>query len=87
METPIFAVFDSKAECYGRPLFIASRGLAVRSFTDEVNRDAPDNAMFKHSADFRLCLIGLWDDATGSFSTPTVPEILCWGSSVSLKEY
>lgn len=68
----IVAVYDSAAACYGRPVFSASLGLAVRSFTDEVNRVADENPMNKHSKDFVLFEIGSYDDGVGRI-TPVDP--------------
>lgn len=81
MRQIICAVFDVAAEVYGRPIFTGAVGLAVRSFTDEVNRIAPDNAMHTHAADFALYQLGVFDDNTGLFETAQ-PKRLCVGSDV-----
>jgi hypothetical protein len=61
----VCAVFDSATQAYQRPIFVPSRGLAVRSFNDEVQRQSPDNAMYNHPDDFELRFLGLFDDNTG----------------------
>jgi len=76
----VCAVFDVAAGCYSRPWFFASKGLAIRTFQDEVARDAPDNAMFKHPADFRLFYLGRFDDNAGRFDCVASPELLLNGS-------
>lgn len=61
----VCAVKDLAAGLYGRPIFVARAGAAVRSFTDEVNRSAPDNTMSAHPSDFELYQIGTFDDERG----------------------
>jgi hypothetical protein len=59
----VFAVFDSKAEVYGTPIFFGSRGLAIRSFDQECNRE--ESQIFKYPGDFTLFQIGEYDQDTG----------------------
>lgn len=75
MRQMVCVVRDVKSEMYGRPFFVPSTGMAIRSFDDEVNRDAPDNVMHQHPGDFALFHIGEYDEAVGlvkSFDTPVV---------------
>ena len=65
MKLYMFAVFDSAVQGFGRPIFGQSVGQVVRSFSDEVNRNAPDNPYFKHPEDYELRLLGQFDDETG----------------------
>ena len=44
MRSVVLAVFDSAVQGFGRPMFFQSLGVAIRSFTDEVNRSAEDNS-------------------------------------------
>lgn len=69
MKLLIVSVFDQAANAYNRPYFSPSLGLAIRSFTDEVNRDAPENPMFAHPADFSLAHLGFFDDNSGLLQT------------------
>lgn len=63
MITRVFALFDSKAECYGTPFFMSNRNMAVRAFSDLA---ADRNTLVaKHSEDFTLFEVGSFDDATG----------------------
>lgn len=80
----ICSVKDRAADAYGRPLFVPSVGLAIRSFTDEVNRDAPDNQMFHHSDDFDLFELGTFDDNTGIIECYAVPKQLALGKQVKV---
>jgi len=75
MQLFICSVHDSAAQAYNRPFFAPSIGLAIRSFKDEVNRDSPDNPMFKHSDDYSLHQMGTFDDADGKI-TPTETPVL-----------
>lgn len=78
----VCAVFDKAAECFGRPFFAGSVGLAVRGFSDEVNRRSPDNPMSQHPADFVLYHLGSFNDAEGTFELFPRPERLQLGTNV-----
>ena len=79
MKYIVVAVFDAAAGAYARPAFVGSKGIAVRSFQDEVRREAPDNQMHSHPMDFVLYFLGFYDDILGSFECG-VPVILLRGS-------
>lgn len=64
----VFSVKDTNAETFGRPFFVPAVGVALRSFADEVNRDASDNLYFNHPEDFILYSLGIWDDNSGIFT-------------------
>jgi hypothetical protein len=58
-----FAVYDTKAQCYAPPFFMASVGSAVRAFGDLANdRQSTIN---KHPEDYILYEIGTFDDNKG----------------------
>lgn len=79
--TRAVAVFDKVAGFYQTPFFVPSRGLATRSFIDEVNRNDDKNQFFKHAADFDLYELGLFDDHTGLFVAHAAPDLIIQGSS------
>jgi len=70
----VVSVKDRAAEVFNRPFFVPHRNVAVRDFTDEVNRSAADNPLNKHPDDFDLYLIAQFNDITGEFTfdSPTV---------------
>jgi hypothetical protein len=80
----ICAVKDRAADAFGRPLFVPSVGLAIRSFADEVNRSDSENQMFNHSDDFDLYEIGSFDDNTGIIECHPQPKLLSLGKSVKV---
>lgn len=67
MKLVVCSVFDSAAQAFMRPMFVPARGLAVRAFRDEVNRNDPENSMYSHASDYELFEIGEFDDSTGRF--------------------
>jgi hypothetical protein len=77
----VFAVRDLKSEVFGRPFFAVSLGTAIRSFDDEVNRQAPDNDMYNHSEDFQLFALGKYEDTDATFDT-SLPKLLVSASDV-----
>ena len=73
----LFAVCvkDRAADVFNRPFFVPHRNVAIRDFTDEVNRVAVDNQLNKHPDDFDLYLLGEFDDSRGVFSN-NEPQVL-----------
>ena len=71
----VVCVKDRAAEVFNRPFFVPHRNVAIRDFTDEVNRVAADNQLNKHPDDFDLYLLGEFNDNTGEFSI-SFPQIL-----------
>jgi hypothetical protein len=71
----VVCVKDRAAEVFNRPFFVPHRNVAIRDFTDEVNRAAADNQLNKHPDDFDLYLLGEFNDNTGEFSIST-PHVL-----------
>lgn len=63
MKTKMYAIYDSKAESYGTPFFMPTRGMAIRAFSD-LARD-PNSSVSKHLTDFTLFEIGFFDDSKG----------------------
>lgn len=61
----VVSVMDTAVGAFGRPVFVASTAVAIRSFSDEVNRVDANNEMNKHPDDFYLYEIGSFDDSSG----------------------
>ena len=74
MKLLAFSVFDEKAAVFGSPIFCATRGLAVRSFSDAVNQK--DSPLYIHASDYKLYLVGEFDTVNGSFTVVTTPEFM-----------
>lgn len=56
----IFTVYDSKTEAYLPPFFLRSTGEACRSFEEACND--PNHPFYKHSPDYTLFELGVFDD-------------------------
>ena len=82
MKLTLCTVKDRAADAYGRPMFVPSTGIAIRSFSDEINRQDNDNQMYNHSDDFDLYELGEFDDNTGLFSLHEQPKLLTLGKQV-----
>lgn len=82
MKQVIIAVRDSKADAFGRPFFVASTGIAIRSFDDEVNRKDNENQMFNHPSDFALYELGTYDDSTAMIECYPQPKLLVQADQV-----
>lgn len=79
----ICAVKDTAVQEFGTPQFVMANGQAVRSFKDEVNRRADDNALSKHPDDYEMYSVGEFDTASGLFVTHP-PELLIRGKDCLL---
>lgn len=80
----IVSVRDSAANAFGRPLFVQSQGVAMRSFADEVNRVDPQNEMNKHPEDFELFELGTFDDRSGGLMFFDKPKSMVTGKQVRI---
>lgn len=82
----VISVKDRAADAYGRPAYVPSLGVGIRSFTDEVNRGDRENQMYNHPDDFDLYDLGTFDDSTGLFSLHDIPKVICLGKQVKVRE-
>ena len=71
----VVAVKDLASNTFGRPFFVPHSSVAMRSFTDEVNRVGSDNLMNSHPDDFELWHLGLFDEERGTFSCEGVNRL------------
>lgn len=78
----VISVFDTAAQVFARPFFVTATGQAIRDFTDEINREAQDNPLFRHPDDFILYQLGEFDDETGSIRSSEIPSVLVRGKDV-----
>lgn len=67
MRMSVFAVYDSATGAFMQPFFAPTKGSAIRSFQDAVN-DAK-HEFHRHASDYTLFILGVFDDAGGSFET------------------
>lgn len=80
MKHLLVSVFDSKVGAFSQPFFVRTKGEAIRSFTDAVK---DSGTMFaKHPADYRLYVIGEFDDNDGRLIGSGNPEPLIGADEV-----
>ena len=84
MKQIVVAVRDSAVLAFSRPFFVPANGAAVRSFSDEVNRQAGDNPMWGHPDDFELWRLATFDDEAGLFVQED-PTCICRGKDVAVR--
>ena len=84
MKLVLCSVKDRAADAYGRPMFVPSTGVAIRSFSDEINRQADDNQLYNHPDDFDLYEFGEFDDNNGQFVIYEQPKLLSLGKQVKI---
>lgn len=67
MRYKIVAVRDRAADVFGVPSFVLSTGAAIRSFSDEINRQVEKGVLAEHPDDFDMYELGEFDDSDGLF--------------------
>lgn len=77
----ICCIRDTAADSFNVPIFLRSTGVAIRTFTDEVNRAADDNPLYKHPDDHDLYMLGHYEQETGEFEIDA-PRMLARGKDV-----
>lgn len=85
MIVQVLSVRDRAAETFGRPIFAAAIGVAVRELTDEVNKVAADSLLARHPGDFELLHLGTFDDREGHFELFRIPVLICSCSSLAVQ--
>lgn len=84
MSLQLFAIRDAKVGAFMTPSFMQSEGQAIRTFSDEINRAAEDNILYKHPHDFELYALGVWRSADCTFEMLSSPKLLVTGLSVKI---
>jgi hypothetical protein len=86
MNMVVISIKDTAAGAFGRPAFVASEGVAIRQFQDEVNRKSDDNQLYNHPDDFHMYYLGMFDDIDGTFKLLDIPKVICRASDVMIRE-
>jgi len=81
MKLTVCTVRDIKAESFGTPFYVPALGIAIRSLTDEVNKNE-NSQLRNHSGDFDLYELGLYDDANGQHLLYEVPKLILNASTL-----
>lgn len=78
MIVKLFSVYDVKAEVYNAPMPFKTNGEALRSFSDMASRS--DTMIGRHPGDFKLVVLGEFDDMTGVIVSAVPPVTLGFAS-------
>lgn len=82
----VVSVVDAAVGAFGRPIYVAALGVAIRIFQDEINRvtghQEEPNMLNKHPEDHTLYHLGEFDDVTGQHRLLPAPVALVKGSDV-----
>ncbi len=81
MKYVVVSIKDRAADAFGRPAFVPSVGVAIRSFSDEINRSDSENQMYAHPDDFDLFELASYDDSTGIVEMLAQPKLLILGKN------
>jgi len=83
MKLIVCSVRDKATEVFSRPFYVATAAQAIRTFTDEVNRQGDDNQFNKHPTDFDLYELGSFNDEDGHTDCIN-PRLLITGVNAKL---
>lgn len=76
----LYAVRDVKADSFGSPMSIATKGLALRGFADACADERSELA--KYPDDYMLYELGTYDPNSGTVASHSVPEFVVSARSV-----
>lgn len=85
MKLVMCSMKDRAADAFARPMFVPSVGVAIRSFSDEINREDKDNQLYAHPDDFDLFELGIFDDSNGKFELYDEPKQIAIGKQVKIQ--
>lgn len=76
----LYAVRDVKADAFGAPMSIATKGLALRSFSDACSRQ--DSDLYRYPEDYMLYEIGEYEPNTGTIIGHQLPQLVITASAI-----
>lgn len=79
----IVAVYDRQLQTYMRPFVAQTAGQAIRSFSDEVNRQGSE--LNQHPEDYTLHRVGVWDETTGELGAASPIDQIAIASNLLTK--
>lgn len=72
------SIFDSKAEFFCPPFFVRTEAEGKRMFLESCQDS--NTSLSQHPDDFRLYVVGSWDDSSGSMIPLSPVSFICDGS-------
>lgn len=79
----LFAVRDVKADAFGSPMSISTKGLAIRSFRDACAAPASELARFPE--DYMLYELGEYEPNSGKIIPHAIPEFVAAATEMVVK--
>jgi len=83
MKYSVCAVKDRAVDAFNRPIYVPTIGVAIRSFTDEVNRK--DSELATHPEDYDLYELGQWDDGTAIYTPLEAIRVIARAQDIAIK--
>lgn len=72
MKILAFSIYDAAAEAFLPPMFLETKGMAIRSFADAVNEEG--HQFGRHAGDYTLFHIGSFEQSTGKLEALNTPD-------------
>lgn len=83
MKSILVAIRDQKSVQFTQPVTAATRGIALRSWGDQLNDpNNKDQESVKHPEDFTLWYLGEYDSETGTITPAERPEQMAVASDL-----
>lgn len=83
MTMKLYAVRDVKADAFGAPMSIATKGLALRSFSDACLQ--PNSELGRYPEDYMLYELGSYEPNSGKIDANALPVFLASATDVIAK--
>lgn len=81
----ICGVKDLKAGVFIEMGAVTNTGVAIRAFADQINRNEPNNNLYRWPDDFAIYQLGIYNPRTGELKGSDVPVVLAEGISVKVR--
>lgn len=81
----VVGIKDLKANSFIEMGAVTNTGVAIRAFADQINRNDPQNNLYKWPDDYNIYQIGVYNPRTGQIAGNDVPALLAAGISVKVR--
>jgi hypothetical protein len=78
MKKVLCSVFDEKSCVFSNPVYMRTKGEAIRAFEAEINKK--ESALGQYPEDHKLYVLGFFDDNSGLIEGVAQPEFIISGT-------
>lgn len=81
----IVGIKDLKANTFIEMGAVTNTGVAIRAFSEQINKNDPQNNFYKWPDDFNIYQLGVYDPRSGKLAGADIPVLLAAGISVKVR--